>query len=443
MGRSGLLGHPQRRLPPWSVPSRGAPPIGTPAYTCVVTRRFAIRTFGCQMNEHDSERLAGLLVADGMEPTDDIEQADVVVLNTCCIRENADNKPLRAPRPPEGAARRQARGCRSPSAAAWPRRTASWSASGPATSTWSSAPTTWPGPRRCCAGPRPSGPVVEVLDAPDPDGAADQPAPPSPPCASCPYAAWVTIQTGCDNSCAFCIVPSVRGAEVSRPFDELVDEVDGAGPPRRGRGHAARPERELLRPRPDPAPAALRRAAARPSGGVDGHPPGPLHQPAPQGPAPRDDRRHGGDRRRSASSSTCRCSRAATGCSRPCAAATRPSATSTGWPPPGPAIDDLAVTTDIIVGLPRRDRGRLRARPWPWWPRPATTAPTPSSSRPGPGTRAAAMDERVRARRGGGRALRAAPGGGRALGPAPPPGPRSAGPRRCWSRGRASATRRC
>jgi len=58
----------------------------------VVTRKYLIRTFGCQMNVHDSERLAGLLEADGMESTDDLEQADVVVLNTCCIRENADNK---------------------------------------------------------------------------------------------------------------------------------------------------------------------------------------------------------------------------------------------------------------------------------------------------------------------------------------------------------------
>ena len=44
------------------------------------------------MNEHDSERIAGVLAADGMEPTDDLDDADVVVLNTCCIRENADNK---------------------------------------------------------------------------------------------------------------------------------------------------------------------------------------------------------------------------------------------------------------------------------------------------------------------------------------------------------------
>ena len=44
------------------------------------------------MNEHDSERLAGALVADGLVATDDMESADVVVFNTCCIRENADNK---------------------------------------------------------------------------------------------------------------------------------------------------------------------------------------------------------------------------------------------------------------------------------------------------------------------------------------------------------------
>ena len=44
------------------------------------------------MNEHDSERLAGMLVADGLSPTEELDEADVVVLNTCCIRENADNK---------------------------------------------------------------------------------------------------------------------------------------------------------------------------------------------------------------------------------------------------------------------------------------------------------------------------------------------------------------
>ena len=52
---------------------------------------YVVRTFGCQMNEHDSERIAGLLEADGMSRAETDDDADVVVLNTCCIRENADN----------------------------------------------------------------------------------------------------------------------------------------------------------------------------------------------------------------------------------------------------------------------------------------------------------------------------------------------------------------
>jgi len=58
----------------------------------VEERSYVVRTFGCQMNEHDSERIAGLLEADGLVPAADLADADVVVLNTCCIRENADNK---------------------------------------------------------------------------------------------------------------------------------------------------------------------------------------------------------------------------------------------------------------------------------------------------------------------------------------------------------------
>ena len=57
-----------------------------------MNRRYAVRTYGCQMNEHDSERIAGLLEMDGLEQTESFDDADVIVLNTCCIRENADNK---------------------------------------------------------------------------------------------------------------------------------------------------------------------------------------------------------------------------------------------------------------------------------------------------------------------------------------------------------------
>ena len=55
-------------------------------------KRFFIRTFGCQMNEHDSELIAGLLEADGMVAADSPDGVDLNVLNTCTISENADTK---------------------------------------------------------------------------------------------------------------------------------------------------------------------------------------------------------------------------------------------------------------------------------------------------------------------------------------------------------------
>src|ERR1700710_1214006 len=55
-------------------------------------RRFYVSTYGCQMNEHDSQRIAGVLADEGYEPATGLDDADIVVLNTCCIRENADNK---------------------------------------------------------------------------------------------------------------------------------------------------------------------------------------------------------------------------------------------------------------------------------------------------------------------------------------------------------------
>src|SRR4051794_3886177 len=58
----------------------------------VTPRSYFVRTFGCQMNEHDSERIKGLLEADGLVAATSEREADVVVLNTCTIRENADNK---------------------------------------------------------------------------------------------------------------------------------------------------------------------------------------------------------------------------------------------------------------------------------------------------------------------------------------------------------------
>src|SRR5437870_12524431 len=57
-----------------------------------MAQKYLIETFGCQMNVHDSERMAGLLEQAGFEATDDARDADVVVINTCSVRERAEEK---------------------------------------------------------------------------------------------------------------------------------------------------------------------------------------------------------------------------------------------------------------------------------------------------------------------------------------------------------------
>ncbi len=185
-------------------------------------RTFHIRTFGCQMNEHDSERLAGLLVADGLVPTDDVTAADVVVLNTCCIRENADNKlyghlgQLKALQQARPGMQIAVGGCLAQKDRDLVRARAGHVDVVFGTHNLARAPQLL----RLAAE---HGPQVEILDAPLPAG--DAPATALGAMRDVPYAAWVTIQTGCDNSCAFCIVPQVRGPEISRPLDQLVGEV--------------------------------------------------------------------------------------------------------------------------------------------------------------------------------------------------------------------------
>jgi len=190
-----------------------------------MARTFHIRTYGCQMNEHDSERLAGLLMADGLEPTEEIECADLVVFNTCCIRENADNKffghlgqfkALRESRPDMQIA---VGGCLAQSDGDAIRRRAGHVDVVFGTHNLTQAPALL---RRAAT----EGPVVEILDGPAPEEESDLPVALSA-VRELPYTAWVTIQMGCDNGCAFCIVPQVRGREVSRPFDDIVAEVTG------------------------------------------------------------------------------------------------------------------------------------------------------------------------------------------------------------------------
>jgi len=184
-----------------------------------MARTFFIRTFGCQMNEHDSERIAGLLEADGMEPAAGLADADVVVLNTCCIRENADNKlygtlgALKSARLANPGLQIMVAGCLAQKDRDLVQRRAPHVDVVLGTHNVHRAAELLHQARAC------GHPVMEILDESEAFPSA------LPVRRDLGHAAWVTIQVGCDNSCAFCIVPSVRGREISRPFGDLVAEV--------------------------------------------------------------------------------------------------------------------------------------------------------------------------------------------------------------------------
>lgn len=184
---------------------------------------YFIRTYGCQMNEHDSERIAGLLEADGMTPAGSADEADVIVLNTCCIRENADNKlyghlgQLKAIKGRRPEVQIAVAGCLAQKDQERIQERAGHVDVVFGTHNVHRA-------AELLAQARAEGPTMEILAETDRD---DSDAFPSalPVRRDSQASAWVTIQVGCDNSCAFCIVPAVRGGEMSRPFGEIVDEI--------------------------------------------------------------------------------------------------------------------------------------------------------------------------------------------------------------------------
>lgn len=175
------------------------------------------------MNEHDSERIAGLLESDGLVPATSESDADVVVLNTCCIRENADNRLYGKlgylKQWKEGKEGRQivVSGCLAQKDRDVVRTRAPYVDVVLGTHNVHRT-------AELVTTARADGPITEILEAAVIDDHALFPSA-LPARRQTTYNAWVTIQIGCDNNCAFCIVPSVRGTEISRPFAEILDEV--------------------------------------------------------------------------------------------------------------------------------------------------------------------------------------------------------------------------
>jgi tRNA-2-methylthio-N6-dimethylallyladenosine synthase len=187
------------------------------------TQKYIVRTFGCQMNEHDSERISGLLAADGLVPTDDESDADVIVLNTCCIRENADNKlygtlgHLKTWKDARPGREIVVGGCLSQKDRDVVQKRAPWVDVVFGTHNVHRA-------AELMQFARHNGPITEIYDEAVEDDHVLFPSA-LPARRETTYNAWVTIQIGCDNTCAYCIVPAVRGKEISRPMDEIVGEV--------------------------------------------------------------------------------------------------------------------------------------------------------------------------------------------------------------------------
>ncbi len=183
-------------------------------------RRYLIRTFGCQMNEHDSERIAGLLQADGMTAASDVDDAQVVVLNTCAIRENADNrlygnlghlKPVKERNP---GLRIVVAGCLAQKDQAAIQARAPWVDVVVGTHVL-------PHLMELLRRSESEGPQMDVREATEtfPSGL--------PAARADDIRAWVSIAPGCDNACTFCIVPLVRGPQRSRSIGDILAEVQG------------------------------------------------------------------------------------------------------------------------------------------------------------------------------------------------------------------------
>jgi len=181
----------------------------------VATKRYHVTTFGCQMNEHDSERMKGMIESLGYAAAESQDDADLILFNTCSIRESADERFVAH----LGHAKRQKRerpdvvigvgGC--------------WAQS-VKDDVFRQFPFV-----DVAFGPGQVHRLAEFLTSDsisaqgyfEFEGFAGH----LPSKRAREVQAWVQISVGCNMKCSYCIVPSTRGREASRPFDELVDEV--------------------------------------------------------------------------------------------------------------------------------------------------------------------------------------------------------------------------
>jgi tRNA-2-methylthio-N6-dimethylallyladenosine synthase len=181
-------------------------------------KTYFITTYGCQMNEHDSERLSGLLEAEGYTRASKPADASVVLFNTCCIRENADNKlygnlgHMKAIKDVRPDMKLVVGGCLAQKDKSAIQKRAPWVDVVLGTHNLASLPRLLEESN--------SSPAFEILEQTEVFPSA------LPSRRNSLWHAWVSISIGCNNACTFCIVPAVRGREVSRRLGDIVSEVE-------------------------------------------------------------------------------------------------------------------------------------------------------------------------------------------------------------------------
>ena len=183
------------------------------------SRTYEVRTHGCQMNVHDSERLCGLLESSGYVPVEQGVVPDVIVFNTCAVRENADNKlygnlshlvPIKAENPGLQIA---IGGCLAQKDQGEILRKAPWVDVVFGTHNMGSLPLLLERARIEQQAQIEIKESLEVFPSTLPTKRDSS------------YSAWVSISVGCNNTCTFCIVPALRGSEKDRRAGDILAEV--------------------------------------------------------------------------------------------------------------------------------------------------------------------------------------------------------------------------
>jgi tRNA-2-methylthio-N6-dimethylallyladenosine synthase len=184
-----------------------------------MTRTYTVETYGCQMNVHDSERISGLLDAAGYLPAAKGETADIVVFNTCAVRENADNKlygnlsflaPIKKANP---AMQIAVGGCLAQKDQALILKKAPYVDVVFGTHNVGSLPVLLERARI------EEESQIEILESLEHFPST------LPARRFSAFSAWVSVSVGCNNTCTFCIVPTLRGIEKDRDSSDIMKEV--------------------------------------------------------------------------------------------------------------------------------------------------------------------------------------------------------------------------